>query len=504
MPGMKSPHPRHLDVAIIGAGFGGLGLGARLAKRDERNFRIFDKAAGVGGTWWANRYPGCACDVPSHLYSLSFAPNPNWTRRFAPRTEIQAYLEHCVEDFGLEPHLELGTGIDRACWNEQARAWDLVDSQGRRWQADVLVSAIGGLSRPARPEIPGLEGFPGPAFHSQQWDSRVDLAGKRVAVIGTGASAAQFVPEIAERVEALDVYMRSPQWILPRPDAAIGPARRKLYRRLPLVQKAVRLGIWLISEARVPGLAWSNRLAFFHRWLARRHLRRQVADPKLRRKLTPDYDIGCKRVILSSDFYPSLTRDNVELISTGIERMEGDEIVDAEGRRRRADVLILGTGFRATDPVPEGMIIGRDGTDLGALWKRGPEAWRGVTVHGFPNLFLLMGPNTALGHNSVILMLEAQVEFILRALEYRKRSGRKVLEVTTHAQCSFNAWLDRRLAGTVWNSGGCSSWYLHPGSGRNTTLWPGFTWQYMRMMRCFDPGAFRTHRNRDGESLQDS
>ncbi|HKL52628.1 MAG TPA: NAD(P)/FAD-dependent oxidoreductase [Wenzhouxiangellaceae bacterium] len=501
MPSMYGSSTNHVSVAIIGAGFGGIGLGARLARgshadRGERDFRIFDRANGVGGTWWANRYPGCACDVPSHLYSLSFAPNPDWTRRFAPRAEIQAYLERCAAHFGVRPRLALGTGIEHARWDEQAAIWRLTDDHGKTWSADILISAIGGLSRPAWPQIPGLEQFRGPVFHSQQWDDSVELAGKRVAVIGTGASAAQFIPGIAERVAALDVYMRSPHWILPRPDAAIGPTRRNLYRRFPLLQKMARFGIWLISEARVPGLAWSNRLAGFHRWLARRHLRRQVPDAKLRAKLEPKYDIGCKRVILSSDFYPALMRENVSLIDCGIDRLEDDWIIDTHGNRRQVDVVILGTGFRATDPVPEGMITGRDGTDLGALWKQGPEAWRGVAVSGFPNLFLLMGPNTALGHNSVILMLEAQIEFVLRAIEYRRTSGQQVLEVKQGVQRDYNRWLHRKLAGTVWNSGGCSSWYLHPESGRNTTLWPGFTWQYIRMMRHFDGSSFEPSHGR--------
>ena len=488
--GMDSLQARRLGVAIIGAGFGGLGLGARLAQRGQRNFRIFDKASGVGGTWWVNHYPGCACDVPSHLYSLSFAPNPDWTRRFAPRAEIQHYLQHLSERFDLDNHLELDCGIERATWNARERVWELRDSQGRDWRAEVLVSAMGGLSRPAWPEIEGLEDFTGPVFHSQQWDDSVDLTGRRVAVIGTGASAAQFVPEIAPKVAHLDVYQRSPHWILPRPDSAISPARRRLYRRLPLLQKMARFGIWLISEARVPGLAWSTRLTGFHRWLAKRHLRRQVRDPELGRKLQPDYDIGCKRVILSSDFYPTLTRDNVTLIDAGIRRIDTEAIICANGQRRPADVIILGTGFRATDPIPESMITGRDGIDLGKHWKKGPEAWRGVAVHGFPNLFMLLGPNTALGHNSVILMIEAQIEFVLRALDHRHRHGIDVLEIRGRAQREYNAWLHDKLAGTVWNSGGCSSWYLHPESGRNTTLWPGFTWQYARMMRRFEPGDF--------------
>ncbi|MGK7296169.1 MAG: flavin-containing monooxygenase, partial [Candidatus Wenzhouxiangella sp. M2_3B_020] len=326
------------------------------------------------------------------------------------------------------------------------------------------------------------------------WDDGVELAGKRVAVIGTGASAAQFVPEIAPDVAQLDVYQRTPHWILPRPDAAIGPRRRALYRRLPWLQKLARFGIWLVSEARVPGLAWSTRLAAGHRWLGNRHRRRQVPDPALRAKLTPDFDIGCKRVILSSDFYPALMRDHVELVDAGIDRVEPNAIVDRDGNRRPTDVIVLGTGFRATDPIPEGMVTGRDARDLGALWKHGPEAWRGVAVHGFPDFFMLMGPNTALGHNSVILMIEAQIGFILDALDERDRRGGAPLEVRAETQATYNRWLQRRLSGTVWNSGGCSSWYLHPESGRNTTLWPGFTWRYRGMMRQFEPEAFEESR----------
>jgi len=487
---MHSNHSRHLGVAILGAGFGGLGLGARLRSAGRDDFRIFDPAGGVGGTWWVNRYPGCACDVPSHLYSLSFRPNPDWTRRFAPRAEIQAYLERVADEYALGDRLDLGCRINKARWDADARCWRLADSRGRDWSAEVLVSAIGGLSRPYRPDIPGLEVFEGPVFHSQQWDDSVALRGKRVAVIGTGASSAQFVPEIAPAVARLDVYQRTPHWILPRPDKAIGPRWRAAYRRLPGLQKLARLGIWLISEARVPGLAWSTRLAAGHRWLAGRHRRRQVPDPDLRAKLTPDFDIGCKRVILSDDFYPALMRDNVELVDAGIERIEPRAIVDRAGRRRETDVIVLGTGFCATSPVPQALITGRDGLDLAEHWRGGPEAWRGVAVHGFPNFFMLMGPNTALGHNSVILMIEAQIGFILRALDYHERHGGCVLEVGRQAQRRYNAWLQRRLAGTVWNSGGCASWYLHPESGRNTTLWPGFTWQYRRMMRRFDPAEF--------------
>lgn len=475
-----------IRFAIIGAGFGGIGMGISLLARGERDFLIFDRSEGVGGTWWLNRYPGCACDVPSHLYSFSFFPNPDWSRRFAPRAEIQAYLERATRRFKLTPHLRLGTGISSLAWNESESAWSLRDQHGQSWQARYVVSAIGGLSRPKFPEIPGLSEFSGDRMHSQQWDDAIPLSGRRVAVIGTGASAAQLVPEIAPKVARLDVYQRKPHWVLPRPDAVISAHRRAWYRRMPALQKLARFGIWLISESRVPGLTWSTRLAAFHRALARRHLKRQVPDPALRARLKPDFDIGCKRVILSSDWYPSLTRPNVALIDDPIDRIESNAIVTRDGYRRQTDIVVLATGFRATDPVPAGLIRGRDGRDLHRVWRAGPQAWRGVAVHGFPNLFMLLGPNTALGHNSVILMIEAQIEFISRTIANAADQGCAKLEVRAEAQQRYNEWLQRKLQGTVWNTGGCSSWYLHPESGLNTTLWPASTWRYQRMMHRAD------------------
>jgi cation diffusion facilitator CzcD-associated flavoprotein CzcO len=483
------PHSRHLQVAVLGAGFGGIGMAAALRREGLRDVRIFEKDAGIGGTWWVNRYPGCACDVPAHLYSFSFAPNPDWSRRFAPRAEIQAYLQRVAEDHGVMEHVELNCAVVEARWDELSGRWQLTDVHGRRWTASVLVSALGGLSRPAWPDLPGLASFSGRKVHSQAWPDDLDLAGKRVALIGTGASAAQIVPKIASDCATLEVFQRSPNWILPRPDGPIRPWQRRLYRRLPWIQKLIRFSIWLGSELRVPGLTWNNRLAAGHRALARFHLRRQVPDPALRRALTPDFAIGCRRVLRSSDYFPALVRDNVELVTTPIERVESDGLRGLDGAWHPADVLICATGFRATTPVPPGLFIGRDGRDLAAVWADGPEAWRGVAVHGFPNLFLLMGPNTALGHNSVVLMIEAQVRFVIDAIRRLEREG-AVAEVRAEAQHEDNAWLQQKLAGSVWNSGGCRSWYLHPVSGRNTTLWPGFTWTYRSRLRRFLPEAF--------------
>ena len=483
--------PTHVRIAIIGAGFGGIGMAIRLAQTGQRDFILLEQAEGVGGTWWVNRYPGCACDVPSHLYSFSFVANPNWSRRFAPRREIQSYLERSLDQFGLREHVRLNTRVQSMHWNESARHWRIVNQQGQMLTADIIVSAIGGLSRPAWPEIPGLENFAGRVLHSQHWDDATDLNDRRAAVIGTGASAVQLVPEIADRVKRLYVYQRTPNWILPRPDRSIGPRRQTLYRRMPWLQKLARFGIWLNAELRVPGLLWTRKLAWGHRVLAARHLRRQVPDRGLRQVLTPEYDIGCKRVLLSSNYYPALMQANVELIDTPIARIEEQAIVDQNGRSRLIDTLILATGFRATEPVPPGMVIGRGGLDLNATWRHGPQAYRGTSVAGFPNLFLLLGPNTALGHNSVILMIEAQIEYTLNALRYLQQQRLHTIEVRPEAQRGYNAALQRKLHRSVWNDGGCGSWYLHPESGLNTTLWPGFTWQYRQMMKRFNACDYR-------------
>ena len=471
------------QTAIIGAGFGGIGMAARLLQSGIDDLVVLEKEAGVGGTWWVNRYPGAACDVPSHLYSFSFAPKPDWSRRFAPQREIQRYLEHCVDHFGLRPLLRLNWQVQRMQWQEHDKRWLITSAGGQQISARYVISAIGGLSRPAWPAIPGIDQFEGVITHSQQWNDELQLESQRVAVIGTGASAVQFIPEIAAKVAKLDVYQRTPNWILPRPDRALPSYLQRCYEAMPWLQKLVRFGIWLKAECRVPGLVWSNRLAFGHRWLARRHLKRQVPDLKLRSKLKPDYAIGCKRVLLSSNYYPALCLPQVELVDQPIQRIESNAIVTNDGLRRPADHLILATGFQATEPVPDGMVTGRDGQDLHQLWRHGPQAYKGTSVAGFPNLFMLLGPNTALGHNSVIVMIEAQIDYILHMLGGLDRQHAASSEIRCEAQARFNRHIQGRLNGSVWNQGGCGSWYLHPASGQNTTLWPDFTWQYRRLMR---------------------
>jgi cation diffusion facilitator CzcD-associated flavoprotein CzcO len=487
----RANHPDH-RIVIIGAGFSGIGLGIQLRQAGIEDFIIIEQAEAVGGTWWVNRYPGCACDVQSHLYSLSFAPKSDWTRHFAPRAEIQAYLANCVEKFGLKPHLRLATRVEQARWDANGQCWQVTDQHGRIRSARVLVPAIGGLSRPNWPRIKGLDSFSGPVIHSQQWPEDLDLKGKRVAVIGGGASAIQFVPKIQPDVTHLDFYQRTPQWILPKPDRPIGTRRQAMYRRFPPARLLFRLGLYLLLESRLPAFNRFPSLSWFHRRKAKAFLNRQVSDPTLRRTLMPDYAMGCKRVLMSNDFYPALSQPNVSLISESIQEVFPQGIVDRQGIRRNSDTIILATGFQATAPVPEGMILGQGGLDLARHWHEGPSAYKGCTVSGFPNLFMLLGPNTALGHNSVLLMIESQIHYVIEALRFMNDHEMVSMEVTEKAQQAWNLALDRKLGRTVWTQGGCASWYLHPQSNRNTTLWPDFTFRFRARTRRFDSESYRT------------
>ena len=479
------------SVLIIGAGFSGIGLAIRLKQAGISDFLILEAEAGVGGTWWLNRYPGCACDVQSHLYSLSFAPRSDWSRRFPPRAEIQSSLSDIVDQHGLRSRIHLKTRMVQARWDVDHKCWRAQDQHGREHQARVLVSAIGGLSRPAYPDIPGLDQFDGPVIHSQRWPQDLRWDDQRVAVIGTGASAIQLIPHLQRSATQLTVYQRSPQWILPKPDRPIPRWQQKLHARLPLYRRLTRLGLFLLLESRLPAFTRFPRLTAFHRWKARRHLSRQVADPALRARLSPDYAMGCKRVLMSNDYYPAISAANVELVTTPITRVTTNGIVDQAGRHRPADLIVLGTGFRATDPVPSGLIIGREGLDLTDAWRNGPLAYKGSTVPGFPNFFTLLGPNTALGHNSVLLMIEGQIGYLVSALRWMQQSGKSSIEVKTQAAESWDARLQRQLQHSVWQQGRCASWYQHPESGRIPTLWPRFTFSFRWLLRRFDPAAYK-------------
>jgi cation diffusion facilitator CzcD-associated flavoprotein CzcO len=485
--------PPHLRVAVVGAGFGGLGAATRLRQAGIHDFLVFERAGDVGGTWWDNSYPGCACDVPSHLYSFSFAPNAGWTRSFSPQPEIWAYLRDCARRHGVLPHLRLRHEVRQAAWDERRRRWRVVTDRGE-WTADVLVAATGPLNAPKLPALPGLPGFQGRVFHSARWDHDHDLTGRQVAVVGTGASAAQFIPEIQPRVGRLRVFQRTAPWVLPRRDRALTGAERWLFRTVPATQRLARSSIYWAREGITAAFLHPRAMRLPQR-LALRHLRRAVPDPALRARLTPDYTLGCKRVLLSNDYLPALTRPNVELVTAAIREVRPHGILTDDGVEHPADTIIFGTGFHATDPPVAELVRGRDGRTLAEAWAGSPKAHLGVAVAGFPNLFLLLGPNTGLGSTSVVLMIEAQVEYLLRALAFMRAAGVATVEPRPEAQEAFVAEVDGRLRPTVWSAGGCASWYIDR-TGRIAALWPGLTWTYRRRLRRFDPDLHLTEPDR--------
>ena len=475
-------------IVIVGAGFGGIGMGIALKKTGYHDFVILDKAPDLGGTWRDNQYPGCACDVPSPLYSYSYELNPDWSHLFAPQREIWDYLRQCARKYRLDEHIRYGTTIERMDWDDNARRWNVEavrDGELHGYRPHAVVSAAGALHLPSYPHIPGAAGFGGTSFHSARWDHSCDLAGRRVAVIGTGASAIQFVPEIAKQAAQLTVFQRTPPWIHPRPDVEIPARMRAAFRKAPLTARALRDAIYLAMEARALGFTISPTLMAPLEKMAVRHLERQVTDPALRARLTPDYTIGCKRILLSSDYYPALQRPNVNLVTDDITGISETGVSTADGAGHPhgtvhpADVIIYATGFKVIESVTSLNVAGRDGRKLA---PEALEAYRGVTVTGFPNLFLLLGPNTGLGHTSVVFMIESQIQHVLSCLRILARDQAGVIEVSEAAQRRYNDALQRRLRRAVWSEGGCDSWYLDA-DGVNRTLWPGFTFEYWARTR---------------------
>jgi cation diffusion facilitator CzcD-associated flavoprotein CzcO len=479
------------DVLIIGAGFSGLGMGIKLLEAGMNSFLIIEKSADIGGTWWDNRYPGCACDIPSHLYSFSFEPSTDWTRMYPGQQEIHAYLKRCVEKYKLSPYIRLNTRFQEAVWDEAAGEWHATTQDGARIRARVLVSGMGALHVPHYPEINGLDRFNGPAFHSSSWDHGVDLAGKNVAVIGTGASAIQFVPQIAPRVGKLHLFQRTPPWIVPRLDFAFTEKWKRRFRSIPLTRWALRQFIFWRQEFRVLGFLGNETIRKKAEVIAHRHRERQVEDPKIRAALTPNYQLGCKRVLVSDDYYPTLNRSNVELVTERIAEVREHSIVTQDGMERPIDVLIYGTGFRATEPLIGCRIVGRGSVEIHDAWGKRMSAYLGVTVTGFPNLFMLLGPNTGLGHNSVVLMIEAQVRYAMNCLKLMNRSKHRVIEVRADSQQRFVDEIYRRMGGTVWLSGGCHSWYQDQTTGEITTLWPGSVIAYLRRTRAVSASDYK-------------
>jgi cation diffusion facilitator CzcD-associated flavoprotein CzcO len=468
-------------IVIIGAGFAGLGAAHRLEQAGETDFVILERADDAGGVWRENRYPGCAVDVESHLYSFSFALNPNWSRHFSPQAEIWDYLRDCVRRFGLAPHLRFNERVVHMAWDEAAGEWAIETNLGA-YRAQIVVAAFGFLSEPAVPHLEGIEAFQGRVFHSAHWPAGFDLAGRRVAVIGTGASAIQIIPAIQPQVDRLYVFQRTPAWVMKRGDRPNSPRAMAAFRRFPILQKAARLKIYLQREILVLGFEHPGIMKFAERD-ARRHLEKSIRDPKLRERLTPHYTMGCKRILLSDDFYPSLTQPNVELVTAGIREVTASGIVTTDGACRMVDTIVFGTGFQVGDPPFPRCVHGVGGRTLAETWAGSPKATMGTMIAGFPNFFLMPGPNTGLGHNSVIYMTEAQIEHMLRVIRMMKRRGDDIVEPRAGAQERFVAWEDRALRGTVWNKGGCKSWYIDE-TGRNSAMWPGstlaFRWRALR------------------------
>ncbi len=475
--------PENVGLLIVGAGFAGLGMAIRLLQAGFDSFLVIDKASEIGGTWWYNRYPGCACDIPSHLYSFSFARNPEWSRMYAGQEEILEYLKDCARRYGVMSRVRLNTPLVEARWDEDRGMWRAVVGAGETIEAQVLVSGMGALHVPRFPELKGMERFRGPAFHSAEWNAAAKLEGRSVAVIGTGASAAQIVPAIAGEAAQLYVFQRTPAWILPRPDQPISARARRWFRRVPALTWLLRTFLFWNLDLRVYGFlkpGWLRRLGAK---VARKHLARQVPDPKLREKLTPRYEFGCKRVLISSDFYPALLRPNVELVTEAIAEVREYSIVTAGGRERPADAIVYATGFRVTEMLGGTPVYGRGGLELHEAWRERIAAYLGITVSGFPNFFLLLGPNTGLGHNSVVLMIEAQIRYVMSCLALLRKRGARAMDVRPERLRAFVEEIRARLRGTVWESGGCKSWYQDERTGETPAVWPGSVREYQRRTR---------------------
>jgi cation diffusion facilitator CzcD-associated flavoprotein CzcO len=481
-------HQHVHEVAIVGAGFGGLGMAIRLKQEGIEDFVLLERGADVGGTWWANSYPGCQCDIPSNLYSFSFARH-DWDRAYPMRDQILEYLRACARRFDVLPHTRLGCELLGATWVADEQRWQL-ETSGGPLAARVLVAAPGLLSEPWSPALPGLERFEGRTFHTARWDHGDDLSGKRVALLGSGATAVQVVPSIQPKLAKLHLFQRTPPWVVPHMDHPVRPRLRALYRRVPALQGLSRAVIYGLRETVVPGITRDQRFLKGQAALARLHLRRQVPDPELRRRLTPDYHIFCKRIILSSDWYPAIQAPNVDIVSSGVREVREHSVVDNDGVEREIDTLIFATGFKPAElPIAE-RVRGRDGRSLAELWDGSPQAYLGTTVAGFPNLFLFYGPNLNLGHSSIVYMLESQANYAIDALRTMRQRGAAEFEVRADVQDAYNEEIQERLAQTVWNTGGCGSWYFDR-NGRNSIQWPGFTFEFRRRTRRFDAASYR-------------
>lgn len=490
-----------IGVAILGAGFGGICMAIKLLEAGRDDVVIFEKAGDLGGTWRDNTYPGCACDIPSHLYSFSFDQSPDWSRTYAPQPEILAYIRRVAARHGVDRLIRYETPISSLEWDDDRRLWRLGTPDGRRFTARAVVSAVGGLHLPKTPDIQGLASFAGPVFHTARWRHDVELAGKRVAVIGTGASAIQVVPAIAPAVERLTVFQRSPPWVLPRNDRAVSSLRKWVFRHVPGALRLWRAMQYWRAESVGLGLVYKPKLMSIGQKQSAEFKEREIQDPELRLKLNPFYTLGCKRVLLSDDFYATMTRPNVDLVTKEIAEIRPHAVVTADGREHPCDVIVLATGFKVFDPSLGTDVRGRGGRRLADDWREGPEGYLGVAVAGYPNYFMLVGPNSGLGHNSIVFMIEAQVRYVVQCLAWIAGGRLDPVEVRPEVQRTWNDDLAKRFERTVWRDKPgsawqlpCRSWYVDA-NGRNTTLWPGMSWGYWMLTRKPDPRDYRAAPN---------
>lgn len=476
------------SVIIIGTGFGGLCMAIQLRNAGIETFTLLEKASGVGGTWRDNTYPGAACDVQSHLYSFSFEPKHDWSRKFGLQPEILDYMQHCVEKYDLAGHIQFNNEVASAVFNEATNTWTVTTTDGESQTADIIVTATGQLNQPAWPNIPGLDTFAGTTFHSARWDHNYDLSGKNVGVIGTGASAIQFVPEIVPKVRALSLFQRSAAWVLPKPDRPFYKWEQALFQKVPAWDRIYRSLIYWKNENRALAFTRFNSLLELFAWQAKRFAKHQVRDPEKFRHLIPDYKIGCKRILISNDWYSAVDQSHVELVTTGIERVVEEGLITTDGALHRLDTIILGTGFAASDFLSPMEITGRNGASLNQAWATGSEAYKGITVSGFPNLFMLYGPNTNLAHNSIVYMLESQVRYVLDCINTLSATPGTAMDVKPDRLKTFSEGVQTKLKDSVWESG-CHSWYLDS-DGKNTVNWPGFTFTYRKATREVNPDDY--------------
>ncbi|MCF3939093.1 MULTISPECIES: flavin-containing monooxygenase [Gordonia] len=496
-----------VQIAIVGAGFSGLGAAIKLKQNGVDDFVILDRGADFGGTWRDNTYPGAACDVPSQLYSYSFAHNPRWSRSYSHQPEIHRYINGVADEHGVRGHTRFGTEVERAEWHEDQQRWilDVVrEGQNEQVRAEIMVGAVGPLCEPNLPDIDGFDDFDGKIVHSARWDNDYDFTGKRVAVIGTGASAIQLVPELAKVAGRLDVYQRTAPWIVPRTERPYTAAEHWAFENVPGFQTAMRGVVYAANEVTAFGLTYSPKSLKPVELICRANIARSIRDRELKRKVTPTFQVGCKRILRSNDWYPAIARSNVDLVTDPIAGVTESGIRTADGRVRDVDVIVVATGFHVTDSPVFGKIIGTDGSSLAGVWDEiGMQGYKGSFVNGFPNMMLMIGPSTGLGHTSMVYMIESQLNYLVDYVKTVRQQGITRTDVKFDAQRAYNAEIQHSLRNSVWVNGGCASWYKDH-HGNITTLWPGFTFNFRRVTKRFDIAAYDVERTRNAPATTDT